>query len=98
MGRYHMNHFSKKFILQTDASDRGVGLFSARLEAMKKNIQLHSFSRKLLSRETRYATVEKEYLAILLGIQAFKAYLAGVHFIIQTDHRVYLIPYNPSLS
>ena len=35
-------------------------------------------SKKLLPRETRYSTVEKECLAIKLGVEAFT---------IQTDHR-----------
>ena len=38
-------------------------------------------------REERYSTVEKECLAIKLGIQAFKVYLLGRRFEIQTDHR-----------
>ena len=45
------------------------------------------FSRTLLPREQRYSTVEKECLAIKLGTQAFRVYLLGRAFIIQTDHR-----------
>ena len=45
------------------------------------------FSRKLLPREQRYATVEKEFLVIKLGVEAFQVYLLGREFIIQTDHR-----------
>ena len=45
------------------------------------------FSRKLLPREERYSTVEKECLAIKLGVQAFRVYLLGRKFTIQTDHR-----------
>ena len=41
------------------------------------------FSRKLLPRETRY---EKECLAIKLGVEAFRVYLLGRDFLIQTDH------------
>ena len=44
-------------------------------------------SRKLLSREKNYSTIEKECLAILLGIKAFEIYLLGRQFIIQTNHR-----------
>ena len=33
------------------------------------------FSRKLLPHEQHYATVEKECLAIKLGVEAFKVYL-----------------------
>ena len=45
------------------------------------------YSRKLLPWEERYAMVEKECLAIKLGIQAFRVYLLGRPFIVQTNHR-----------
>ena len=45
------------------------------------------YSRKLLPREERYSTVEKECLAIRLATHAFRVYLLGKHFLIQTDHR-----------
>ena len=45
------------------------------------------FSRKLLTREKKYSTVEKECLAIKLAVQAFRVYLLGSPFIIQTEHR-----------
>ena len=45
------------------------------------------FSCKLLLREERYSTVEKECLAVKLGIQAFKVYLLGKPFVVQTDHQ-----------
>ena len=45
------------------------------------------FGRKLLPREEKYSTLEKECLAIHLGMQAFWVYLLGHPFPIQTDHR-----------
>ena len=45
------------------------------------------FSRKFLPREERYSAVEKECLAIKLGVQAFRVYLLGRPFCIQTDHQ-----------
>ena len=45
------------------------------------------FCRKLLPREQQYPTVEKECLAIKLGVEAFKVYLLGRSFTILTDHQ-----------
>lgn len=44
------------------------------------------FSRKLLPREEKYS-IEKECLAIKLAVHAFRVYLLGTSFVIQTDHR-----------
>ena len=79
--------FEKEFILQTDASDRGVGAVLSQLDDDEKDHPVAYFSRKLLPRETRYSTIEKECLAIKLGIQAFSTYLLGRKFKVQTDHR-----------
>ena len=40
-----------------------------------------------MDRERNYSTIEKECLAIVLGIKAFATYLVGKPFILQTDHR-----------
>ena len=78
--------FTKTFILQTDASDRGVGaVLSQRYEEDDQPVAF--FSRKLLPREERYSTVEKKCLAIKLAVQAFRVYLLGRSFTIETDHR-----------
>ena len=79
--------FDRRFLLQTDASDRGVGAVLSQLGQDGLDCPITYFSRKLLPREKRYATIEKECLAIKLGIQAFRTYLEGRLFTIQTDHR-----------
>ena len=78
--------WDKTFILQTDASGRGVGAVLSQLKDGSDQ-PLAYFSRKLLPREERYSTIEKECLAIRLGVQAFHVYLVGRTFVIQTDHR-----------
>ena len=45
------------------------------------------FSRKLLPREQKYSTEEKECLAIRLAVRVFRVYFLGRPFKIQTDHR-----------
>ena len=58
--------FTRSFILQTDASDVGVGAVLSQQDAEEYHHPVAFFSRKLLSRERRFSTVEKEYLAVKL--------------------------------
>ena len=44
-------------------------------------------SRKLLPRERRYATVEKECLAVVWAVKHYEFYLYGRVFEIHTDHK-----------
>ena len=73
-------NFDKPFILQTDASDYGVGAVLSQKDEEGNDKPISYFCRKLLPRERRYSTIEKECLA-------FKVYLLGRYFTIQTDHR-----------
>ena len=75
---------TKPFIVQTDASSVGVG---AVLSQGPEDKPIAYFSRKLLEREKRYSAVEKECLAVVLGVKAFAVYLLGKPFLLQTDHR-----------
>lgn len=79
--------FEKTFILQMDASERGVGAVLSQLDDEGRDRPVAYFSKKLLPRETKYSTIEKECLAIKLGIQNFHTYLMGRPFLIETDHR-----------
>ena len=79
--------FSQPFILQTDASERGVGAVLSQVDNMGKDHPVAYYSKKLLPREVRYSTVEKECLAIRLATDFFRVYLLGRLFTIQTDHR-----------
>ena len=76
---------NKEFCLRTDASNVGIG---ALLLQYWDGIPfpIHYISRKLLSAEKNYATVERECLAIIWAIEKFKYYLYGKQFIIETDH------------
>ena len=79
--------FERPFVVQTDASDCGVAAVLSQLDGKDDEHPVAFFSRKLLPREQRYSTIEKECLAIKLGIQAFRFYLLGRPFVVQTDHR-----------
>lgn len=57
------------FVLQTDASEVGVGAVLSQRNPEGGDHPIAYFSHKLLPREQRYATVEKECLAIRLGLK-----------------------------
>ena len=95
--------FTTQFILQTDASNQGVGAVLSQRDEHGSDHPVAYFSKKLLPREVRYSTVEKECLAIRLATHSFRVYLLGRPFIIQTDHRALqwldrLIDNNPRLA
>ena len=72
--------FEKTFIVQTDASNYGVGAVLSQTDADGLEHPIGYFSRKLLDREQKYSTIEKVCLAIKLAAKHFKCtYLAG-HF------------------
>lgn len=77
---------TKPFTVKTDASSRGIG----GVLCQEKDGLLHPVlyaSRKLLDREQRYSTVERECLAIVWSIDKFSRYLYGQEFMLETDHR-----------
>lgn len=74
--------FSKQFHIQTDASEAGVGA------VLLQDGHPLSFISKALGPRTRgLSTYEKEYLAILVAIDHWRAYLQHSEFIIFTDQR-----------
>ena len=64
--------FEKTFILQTDASNYGVGAVLSQTDADGLEQPIAYFSRKPLDREQKYSTIEKECLAIKLAVKAFQ--------------------------
>ena len=79
--------FSKAFTVRSDASSTGIG---AVLMQTDDGGVLHPVlyaSRKLLDRESRYSTVERECLALVWSVDKFHRYLFGTHFLVETDHR-----------
>ena len=74
-----------RYILDTDASDFGLGaVLSQEQEGCKRIIANASLT--LNKAERKYETTRKELLAIVYGLKQYKQYLLGRHFVIRTDH------------
>ncbi|XP_058637108.1 uncharacterized protein LOC131543606 [Onychostoma macrolepis] len=81
----HSPNFSLPFLLQTDASDRGLGAVLSQVVAGEERPVLY-LSRKLSKRETRYSSIEKECLAIRWAVLTLRYYLLGREFTLCSDH------------
>ncbi|XP_076063452.1 uncharacterized protein LOC143038314 [Oratosquilla oratoria] len=71
---------SLTFVLRTDASNHGLGAVLL-LYHLDYPHPVAFASRKLLDRESRYSTIEREYLVVVFGIQRFYYYLRGREFV-----------------
>jgi phospholipid-translocating ATPase len=78
--------FSQEFILQTDASDYGVGAVLSQLDELGNEKVISYASKALSPREQKYSTTEKEAFAVVFGTAQFRVYLLGRHFKLITDH------------
>ena len=78
---------SKPFVLQTDASNRGLGAVLSQVDAQREEHQIAYASRKLFPRERKYSVIEKECLALVWALKVFRVYLFGQEFVVETDHQ-----------
>ena len=77
--------FSKKFILDTDASNEAIGaVLSQEIDGKERPIAFAS--RTLTKPERRYFVTRKELLAVAFVVKHFKHYLYGKQFVVRTDH------------
>lgn len=77
--------FTKEFLVQTDASEVGLGAVLSQTHKGEEHPVLY-ISRKLAKHEKNYATIEKECLAIKWALEALKYHLLGRKFVLMTDH------------
>ena len=78
--------FGQEFILQTDASDYGVGAVLLQRDALGNEKVIAYASKALSPREQKYSTTEKELFAVVFGTAHFRIYLLGHYFQLITDH------------
>ena len=78
--------FSKPFLLQTDASDKGIGFVLA--QEVDNCLQPIQFGGRVLSEtEQRYCVTDKELLAVYYAVKTCEIYLLGHQFLVYTDHK-----------
>ncbi|GFO24248.1 Zinc finger protein [Plakobranchus ocellatus] len=75
-------NINKRFVLRTDASDRGLG--AALIQENKGTLfPVACASKKLTDRERKYSVTERE--ALVWGVEKFSLYLYGTVFTLETD-------------
>ena len=79
--------FHNEFVLQTDASDCGLGAVLAQKDFQGNEHVVAYASRTLSDQEKHYSAMEKEALAIVFATQNFRVYLLGKPFQLITDIR-----------
>ena len=79
-------NFSKPFIVDTDASDVGIGAVLSQLNTANVEQPVCYFSRSLSKPERKYAVTRKEMLALVDSLRHFRCYLLGKKFTVRTDH------------
>ncbi len=77
--------FSCPFLVQTDASDTGLGAVLSQVQYGEEHPVVY-ISRKLSPAEQCYAVVEKEALAVKWAVLELRYYLLGRKFTLITDH------------
>jgi hypothetical protein len=86
MTEVYMPDLNHPFVIQCDASDKGVGAVLLQ-EKEGNRCPIWFASRSLKPAETRYSTSEKECFAVLWAIEKFKGFVEYSHFIVKTDHQ-----------
>ena len=78
--------FSKSFILETDASNKGIGcVISQEIDGKKRPISFAS--RSLSKAEKNYDTTNKEALAVVWALKKYRYILLGYEIIAYVDHQ-----------
>lgn len=77
--------FSLPFILDTDASQFGIGAILSQEQHGEEKVIAYA-SRTLSKAERRYSVTRKELLAVVTYIHYFRQFLLGRQFTLRTDH------------
>ncbi|GFW57625.1 retrovirus-related Pol polyprotein from transposon 297 [Trichonephila clavipes] len=79
-------NFEREFIVQTDASNAGMGAVLTQLTEQGEEHPILYLSKKFSEVEKRYCTTEKECASIVFAIKRLHYCLDGNSFLVMTDH------------
>ena len=85
-----LQHFNPEFqtCLETDSSSYGVGAVLLQRRTRAEHwLPIQFASRSLNPAEKNYSQLEREALSVIFGLEKFKHFLLGSHFIIKNDHK-----------
>ncbi|CAB0006471.1 unnamed protein product [Nesidiocoris tenuis] len=77
----------KPLVLAADASETGVGAVLLHRYPNNDEKPIAYASRIYTASERNYASIDREALAIVFGIQKFSSYLLGKKFVLKSDHK-----------
>lgn len=78
--------YTKEFVVQCDASDRGMGVVLSQVGDDHEEHPILYASRKLTRKEEAYSASEKECACLVWAAQKLSCYLYGAKFVFETDH------------
>ena len=84
--RYHPD-YEKDFILETDASNTGVGAILSQIGNNGEKRVIKPVSKKFTKTEANWGITEKELYAVIWSIRKLDEYLRGRRFHLITDHK-----------
>ena len=74
-----------QFLLDTDASDVGIGAVLSQVQDGKERVVAYA-SKRLTAQQERYSVTRRELLAVVTFVNQFRHYLLGQKFLLRTDH------------
>lgn len=85
--KFFDTHPSTPTFVTTDASGDGIAAVLTQQDSTGTEKPVYYLSRKLSSVEQTYSATEKEFLAVLWGVERLHQFLYGRPFVVRTDHQ-----------